>query len=133
MDVGAFLPAYRRFEAKRAAVGKIIMGREDTSSVRQRVESFRHRYVKRLRAPVRKIATADSVIRHEERVAREDGVIDEITCASRSVSRSVARFECEASGGKLLVVLQQPIELASVGGKRIGKIENGLEDFLHFG
>jgi hypothetical protein len=113
-----------------AAAGLIVVADEDAGLVVQGEETLVDRAVQGARVAAREVAAAGAVVGHEQGVAGEQGVADQVAEAGGGVPGGRDRGDGEAAGVQLLVGGDQAVELAAVAADLVAEPEHALEDAL---
>src|SRR3546814_6192029 len=98
---------------------------------RRQRQDLADRAVELARVAAGEVAARGAVVRHEERVAYEGGIADDVGRAGGGMARRVHHAGFEGADREGLAVLEQLVELAPVRSEARFRVEDLLEHALH--
>src|SRR3546814_7754968 len=99
--------------------------------VGQRVEQPPDRPVQQVRAAAGEIAARGAAVGHEQRVAGEQRVADQVRDAVAGVPGHRDHARADAADREFLAVVEQVVELRTVRRKVVAEVEDRADGFLH--
>lgn len=111
----------------------VVVAHEHAGLVRQGEQLVVDRAIHGMRVAAREVAAGSAVVGHEQGIADEGGVADQVGHAGRGMAGGVDGPGLDVADPERLAVVEQVVELAAVGGElRLG-VEQLAEGVLHHG